>query len=442
MGRERFVVLGVARARSLWFRAVAQWATSAAIPAEFVKCVSAEEVRAHLAGGRAFSAVLLDGGLPTVDRDLIAAARESGCSVIVVDDGRANRDWRALGSAAVLPADFDREQFLEVLASHALMVGGGDGLAGLPDEPAPSEVRLGRVIAVCGPGGTGASTAAVALAQQLGGDPKGEGPVVLADFALRAEQAMLHDARDIVPGVQELVEAHRGRRPTPEEVRALTFDVAGRNYHLLLGLRRTRYWSTVRPRSFEASFESLRQAFGTAVCDVTADFEGEDEGGSVDVEERNVMARTSVQRADAVVVVGAAGVKGLHSLLRVIGELLDTGVAAARILPVINAAQRNPKWRAEMAAALAQLTALPAGAATALPSPLFLPQRRVEAALRDGAPLPAPLGPLLAGAVRATLRRNARRAAASTQAPQRISPGSLGSWGPTTNDLGGEVTGA
>ena len=441
MSRERFVILGVARARSLWFRAVAQWATSAAIPAEFVKCVSAEEVRAHLASGRAFSAALLDGGLPTVDRDLIAAAREAAVPVLVVDDGRGGRDWRTLGATVVLPAAFDREQLLEALAANALMVGGGDATAAL-DEPAVPDTRLGRVVAVCGPGGTGASTAAVALAQQLGTEPKGEGPVVLADLALRAEQAMLHDARDIVPGVQELVEAHRGRRPTAEEVRGLTFDVTGRNYHLLLGLRRSRYWSTVRPRSFEAAFDSLRNAFGTVVCDIAADFEGEDDGGSIDVEERNIMARTAVQRADVVVVVGAAGVKGLHALVRVIGDLLDVGVVPPRIVPVLNMAQRNPKLRAEMTAALAQLISLPAGAATSLPSPVFLPQRRVEAALRDGAPLPAPLGPLLAGAVRAAFARNPRRAGATVAEPQPVSPGSLGSWGDADDDFGGEVSGA
>lgn len=427
MQRERFVVLGIARARSLWFRAVAQWATSSSIPAEFVKCVSAEEVRAHLASGRTFSAALLDGTLPTVDRDLIAAAREAGCPVLIVDDGRGGRDWRALGAAGVLPAGFDREQLLEALASHASMVGGGDAAAGSGNEPDLLDARLGRVIAVCGPGGTGASTAAIALAQQLGRDTAADETVLLADLALRAEQAMLHDARDIVPGVQELVEAHRGRQPHPEEVVGLTFDITQRGYRLLLGLRRPRYWSTVRPRSFEAAFESLRRTFGTVVCDVTADFEGEDEGGSMDVEERNVMARTAVQRADAVVVVGAFGMKGVHALVRLVGELLEAGVAANRIVPVLNQAPRNPKARAEATAAFAQLLAVPRSTATAFASPVFLPRRRVEAALRDGTPVPSPLGQVLAGAVNATLSRSARRAVALPE-PQAVVPGSLGTW--------------
>ncbi len=426
MGADRFVVLGVARARSAWFRDVAQWATSAAIPAEFVKCVSAEEVRAHLTGGRVFSAALLDAGLPSVDRDLIAAARDAGCVALVVDDGRASRDWHALGAAAVLPPDLDREHLVDVLAATATMVDGGDAAPGRRQRPRALPTARGRVAVVCGPGGSGASTAAIALAQQLAADADA-GPVLLADLALRAEQAMLHDARDVVPGVQELVEAHRGREPSAAEVTALTYDVTARGYALLLGLRRARYWATIRPRSFEAAFDSLRRTFGTVVCDVTADFEGEDQGGSLDVEERNLMARTAVLAADAVLVVGMAGVKGLHALVHVLVDLLDAGVPAGRIVPVVNCAPRGLRARAEVAAAVAALTTLPGRGPAALPTPVFLPRRRVEEALRDGVALPAPLGQLLAGAFRATLTRSPRLVAAAAT-PVPVTPGTLGSW--------------
>ena len=39
---ERFVLLGLAHARSTWFASLGQWAHSASIPAEFIKCVSAD----------------------------------------------------------------------------------------------------------------------------------------------------------------------------------------------------------------------------------------------------------------------------------------------------------------------------------------------------------------------------------------------------------------
>ena len=52
---DQFVVLGVARVRSTWFRELSQWSTSAALPVDFVKCISLDEVRARLGSGRAFS---------------------------------------------------------------------------------------------------------------------------------------------------------------------------------------------------------------------------------------------------------------------------------------------------------------------------------------------------------------------------------------------------
>jgi hypothetical protein len=423
MADDRYVLLGLARPRAEWFRAVAQWATSAAIPAEFLKCVSVEELRARLTAGRTYSAALLDGSLPAVDRDLLESARDAGCTVLVVDD-RGDRDWVALGAAAVVHPTVGREGLLDALATHAAMVGRGsvtalDDGAGL-DVP----LRTAAVAAVCGPGGTGASSAAAALAQGLGTSGR-HGDVLLADLALNAEQAMLHDVRDVVPGVQELVEAHRSRRPTDVELRSLTFDVIERRYHLLLGLRRARYWSTLRPRSFEAAFESLRRHFGVVVCDVTADFEGEDEGGSADVEERNLLARTAVRAADVVFAVGLPGAKGTHALVRVLADLATAGVPADRLVPVVNQAPRHPRVRAEITSALADLAGPATGGATA--APIFLPTRRVEEAMRDVVPIPGPLPATLAGAFEATLGRTGP-ALSEPEEPEPVRPGSLGGW--------------
>ena len=418
MAGDRYVVLGLARARAEWFRAVGQWAASAALPAEFVKCVSAEELRARLASGRPFSAVLLDAGSPAVDRDLISTARDAGCEVLIVDDGRTSRQWAALDVAAVLPRELTREQLLDALATHCTMVGHGDRVA--PDEAAEAASlrTAARVAVVCGPGGTGTSTVAMALSQGLAGSGAS---VVLADLCRRGDQAMLHDARDVIPGVQELVELHRVHRPSPDEVRALTFEIADRGYHLLLGLRRPRHWSTIRPRAFEAAFESLRRSFAGVVCDVTADFEGEDDAGSADVEERNHMARQAVGRADAVLVVGLPGLKGLYSLVQVMSDLAALGVPGERILPVVNRAPRGPRLRASVAAALSELS--PATSHL----PLFLPECGVEEAVRDTTPLPAPLPQLLAGALGAVLDR-AAPAHPVPPNPERVVPGSLGRW--------------
>jgi hypothetical protein len=421
MSSDRFVLLGLARPRAPWFSEVSRWATSAIVPAEFVKCVSAEELRARLASGRPWSAALLDGSLPLVDRDLLAVVREAGCAPVVVDDRDAGDRWRALGAAAVLPATFDRAALLEVLESVASTV---DRPTGLPsDDGDDVDDGAALVVAVSGPGGTGASTVCAALAQGLAA---GGRKTVLADLARHAEHAVLHDVRDVVPSVQELVEAHRNGVPTPDDVRALTFTVVDRGYALLLGLRRARYWPTLRPRAFTTAFASLRRAFDAVVCDVTADFEGEADAGSVDVEERNVAARTAIGSADVVVVVGRPGVKGIHALVRVIADLTAAGVPGSRLLPVVTSGPRSPRARAELSAAVAEL-ARPAVGGASMPSPIFLPVRPVDAAFRDGAPMPAPLPSRLAGAVLAVRDRHGPRPR-PTATPFAVAPGSIGSF--------------
>lgn len=424
-GGERYVLLGLAQARSSWFATVAQWANCGTIPAEFVKCVSPEELRARLLTGRPFSAALIDASCPSLDRDLVEAARSVGCVVLVIDDRRGRHDWAALGAVGVLPEFFDPASLLELLTTHAATIRRGEILPG-PVDTVTAPSGGGRVVTVCGPGGTGVSTVAIALAQSLAaGRPAGGQGVVLADLSLHAEQAMLHDARDVVPGVQELVEAHRSRHPSIEEVRSMTFGVEERGYHLLLGLRRARAWAAIRPRAFAAAFESLRRAFEVVVCDTDADLEGEEEAGSIDVEERHLMTRTAALQADVVMVVGAPGMKGLHTLVRVLNELHSAGVEPERVLPVINRAPRGGRVRSEMTATV---NALATASGRRFGPTLFLPDKRVEEALRDGVALPASLVTPLAGAYAATLAAvpGGRRPAGAE--PRLVPTGSLGSW--------------
>jgi len=434
MASERFVILGLAHPRSSWFRNLGLWATSGALPAEFVKCLSAEEVRARLGTARRFSALVVDAGLPALDRDLIAAVRAAGCATLVVDDGRIRRDWSSLGAAAVLSPSFDRDTLLAALGANARPVARGEaGHAGLGGAVPAGPTAWRCPVAVCtGPGGTGVSTAAIAMAQALGDDVRHAGLVCLADLRLHAEQAMLHDAGDVLPSIQELVDAHRAGQPSPEEVRAQAFAVVERNYHLLLGLRQARFWAALRRRAFEATFDSLQRAYRVVVCDIDADFEGEDDGGSIDVEERHVMARTAASRAGVVFAVGLPSMKGVHALVRVMADLLAFGVPAGRIVPVVNCAPRSPRTRAGLTATVADLIAPAVARAApdsveAVATPVFLMERKVDGDLHDGARLPAVLGAPLAGAFAAVLERSAG-VTPTAAVPERVRPGSLGRW--------------
>lgn len=430
MAAERFVVLGVAQVRSPWFREVARWATSAMLPVEFVKAMSVEEARVRLRSGRGYSALLVDDSLAGVDRDLVELAREGGCAVVVVDSGRSPRAWGELGASAVLPATFGRDELVQVLVQVATPITRTTGASPAQARDASLPGFRGRLVAVTGPGGTGRSTVAAAIAQGLGGDPRNLDLVCLADLSLHAEQAMLHGATDVVPGVVELVESHRAGAPSIDEVRRLTWHVAERGYHLLLGLRRHRDWTTVRPRAFAAGLDGLRRGFRVVVADVDADLEGEQTTGSLDVEERNALARTTVLAADLVVVVGLPGMKGLHSLLRTTRDLLAHSVPGDRLLPLVNRAPKGPRARAELTAAFGELLD-GGGAAHGVPTPVHLAERRrLDEVLRDGARLPDAWLTPIAGTVQALLDR-----AADEPAPARedgellpVRPGTLGSW--------------
>ena len=150
---------------------------------------------------------------------------------------------------------------------------------------------LASCSSVCGAGGTGASTVAIALAQGLAADARQAGGFFWPTWPGGPTRPCCTTPPDLGPGVQELVEAHRVGRPDPDEVRRMTFGVPRRDYRLLLGLRQPEAWGALRPRAIDAGVEGLRQAFQVVVADVTGDFEGEAEGGSADVEERNYLAR-------------------------------------------------------------------------------------------------------------------------------------------------------
>ena len=422
MSADRYRLLGLAQPRSPWFRDVSRWATSAALPVEFVKCVAIDELHARLRTGRVFSAILVDAGLAGLDRDLIDAAREAGAAVLVVDDGHARRDWTALGVDAVLPAQLDRPLLLAALTESAQPVRGPEVEPGADLTPAPVGWR-GRLIAVTGPAGGGSSTVAMALAQGLAAPASEAGMVLLADLALHADQALLHDAGDVVPGVQELAEGHRNGTPTVDDVRRLTFHVEGSGYHLLLGLRRHRDWTALRPRAVEAGLDSLQRAFRQVVADVDADIEGDDEVGSVDVEDRNLLARTTLRRADLVVVVAPPSVAGFRRLVMTVDDLTRFGLAPTRLLPLVTRAPRRGRGRAEITAALGEL-------APGMSSPVFVPDRRnLDDLIRTATPLPRSIVQPVTAAVEALLDRQPLVPAADEQPePVAVVPGSLGSW--------------
>lgn len=427
MRGDRYVVIGLAHVRSAWFTEVARWATSGSLPVEFVKCLSVEELRARIQSGRPFSAALLDGRLSAVDRDLLATLRDLDVATVVVRPEHAATDWHQLGAAAVIGPALDRDDLADALAIHARPIGSvANDLSDRRGQTLPP-AWLGRLVAVTGRNGCGTSTVAAALAQALADDPRHGSEVVLADLAHHAHHALLHDARDVVPGIQELVEAHRNGHPTAQQVRAVLYSVPTRGYRLLLGLRRPSDWVTIRSQAFSAALTSLRGAARLVVADIDTDLEGEASTGSVDIEDRNLMARSVTSQADVVVVVATATTTGLHGLINQLDALRTHGVPGSRLLVAVNRAPRGARARSEITRCIAQLT----GAADRPDphvGPIFLPERRhLDHLHRDLVRFPGSITGPLAHSVTAVLEREGGRRQLDAE-PEAVVPGSLGRW--------------
>ena len=425
---ERFVVLGLAGARASWFRSVARWSTEAVLPIEFVKCLTVDEVHSRLRSGRVHSALLLDSQVRGIDRDLLEHTSDTGCAVVLIDPNESS-GWTELGANAVLRPDFGSDELFDVLTAHSSPVRSFVPTIETGDEIAASDSERwqGKFVAVTGSPGAGASTVASLLAQGMADDARHGALVALADLAHRADQAMMHDIDDVVPGISEVVEAHRNGVARNAAMRSNLFTISERRYDLLLGLRRERDWAALRPRATKAALESLRNAYRVVIADVECDVEDEATCGSVEVEERNMLARTSLGMADLIVVVGQPSLWGLHGLARCLDGLEQAGFGSGRILTVINHAPRRRRERAEIARTLHQLL----GASYPdLPSPVFLDRRaRIERVAQAGGRLPESLSRTMAGATSALL--STVDPMVLGELPQPVKPGQLGAWADT-----------
>ena len=426
---ERFVVLGVAPVRRDWFRRVGRWANEATLPVEFVKCISVSEVVSRLESGRPFSALLADASSTGLDRDLLDLANAVGCAPIIIDHGLVERDWAELGASSVLPERFESGDLLATLKESAIPIGRGEATE--RDVAAEDQgLSHGRVISVTGGGGLGTSTVAMSLAQGLAAHGEHQ-PILLADMALRSSQAMFHDARDVVPGLTELVESHRLGVPNNAEAARHIHAFPERGYDLLLGLRNERDWISIPARALSATWTTLLNRYQTTICDITGEFDGAAETGSNDIEDRNRLARMAATQSDLIVVVGTQGAWGVHHLVRTILNLSSLGIPGSRILPVINLAPRQPRARAGITSAVADLLRSRIADADDVPNPIFLPPRRhLEAALRDGDPIPTALSNPIANAAVALLGHGEPLVPAPVEEaePVAVVPGSLGVW--------------
>ncbi len=349
----------------------------AAPAAEVVTRGSYEGAWSALTSGRRYSALVAFG----VDRALAATAVGLGVAVIEVAHHSPPAELAAAIAERAAPV---------ARVDDPLTVGPASAFRSPRCRPSGDR----RLLAVCGPGGTGASSIAAALAQTFASRSPAPGRpaappsagrraavgrrVLLADFARNGDQAFLHGLEDPARGLLQLVERGRYHQITAADVRTHTVPRSG--FRLLPGLRRPGHWTAICPSAFDQLLMLLSALFEVVVADITGDFEGEADSGSCDVEERNHMARRSAGVADIVVVVGASGANGTRRLAQAVDDLLNLGVDPARIQPAVRHGLAGPSRICGLPAVAVELPDLAGAPRRLLPTETVLP---LVAALDD-----------------------------------------------------------
>jgi MinD-like ATPase involved in chromosome partitioning or flagellar assembly len=374
------VVAGLPHPRAAWPAELSRWATSGTASVEFITCLTANEVRALIASGRHVDAVLLDGASAQVDADLVAVVESSGCTPVGIQAESTPIDWEGLGVRALLAGTFTWPELSDLLAANCAPPRPGEGSRVQIEGAAPPG---GFLVGVCGAGGTGASTIAMALAQAAAGR---DGPAtLLADGARRADQALYNDTGDVVPGLPELLDRVRAGNADPDEIDDSVFRTT-RGYDLLLGQRSAGDWVLLDRSSVAGVLEATLRRWQLVVVDHDGDLEDAEWTRSESIGARNAVSLELAHTADLWVVVAGPGTKGVASAARSVDEAVRAGVDQERIQVVFNRISRTPATRSSHAAALAAATAARTGL---LLPPAFVGEvRHLEAAHRDAMPLP------------------------------------------------------
>lgn len=338
MPDTRARLIAYAPTRASWSTRCARWAAGARMPFAYFRCVTLSGLVDELGQGGAH-AVLVEGHACTPQ--VIAATADANVPLISVGGDVA-------AAVAHLPDTFGREDLLQVLvvlprdASLFFTVTGA----------APVSAR--RVVAVIGAGGAGTSTIAGVIAQGLArlGDP-----VLLADLCRNASQAVLHDVRDAIDGVMEIAAGQSIKASTGLYLPS-TF-VSARGYNLVLGMRQPLQWVALRGDRASHVVATLRQGEGWLVCDVDADFDTQEDTGSVGVGDRHRLTTDVLACADGVVVVADASLTGMFRGVELCAAVAQRCGDGVPIVAVINRAQKGDALRpkARFVAAFGALTA-------------------------------------------------------------------------------------
>jgi MinD-like ATPase involved in chromosome partitioning or flagellar assembly len=213
-----------------------------------------------------------------------------------------------------------------------------------PDPAGSGSTRraAGRLVAVWGPtGAPGRTTVAVGVAAAAA--ESGNEALLLDVDAYGGAVAQHLGVLDEASGLLAAVRAANSGQLDAERLAALARTV-GPRLRVLSGLPRPDRWLEVRPAAFSELLEEAARAATITVLDLGFSLEADpvDPFGS-SAPQRNEMTLASLERADEVLVVGAADPVGLARLARGLVELHDL-FPAVRPRVVVNRVRSTLGW--------------------------------------------------------------------------------------------------
>ena len=359
-----------------------------------IRCRSAMELQLR-AGRGELAAAVVDPSVVGVDPSLVRAVLDH-CPVVLV--GPAG--WAGEGASAPRIARLPLDP-ADLLATVARAT----SAARRNEDAAPRPVRTrapAPVLAVVEAAGPAGPALVGAVARALAATRGQPGDVLLADWTLDAPHRACHQIPADAPGLMDLVRVSRFGPPPGSAVEPLTYLTDG-GYRLLPGLACHHDWVSLGEAASRSVLDAVRSVAELVVVHVDRDLEGEAETGSLDIEDRNVLARTAVTEAALVAVTAPAAPAASHEVAAALHALERFRVPPGRVITVRPAAAAWARVRARAGSPTGTVT-LRVGRR---------PDRAVGVALRRA---------LHHGVVEPTgLARTAVE-------PERIVPGTLGAW--------------
>lgn len=296
------------------------------------RCMDLTDLLAS-AGTGAASVAVVGSRVLGLDTETVLTLRRAGVSVVVVSDGphEAERVERLgvdhLLDVAALP---DLPRVLEGVAPVVLPA----------VQPEPEPEHRGEVIAVWGPAGApGRTTVAVGLAAELA--HRGRGTLLLDADPYGGAVAQHLGVLDQVSGLLA-----GARLANAGQLDAQRLAAAARRVHdhlrVLSGLPRADRWVEVRAAAYDELLTVAATLEPHVVVDTGFCVERDVDSYS-SATGRNALTLTTLERADQVVVVGAADPVGLSRLVRGLHDLAEVLPGVVPVI-VVNRMRGSLGW--------------------------------------------------------------------------------------------------